>query len=721
MDNPKTQLVDKLKEANNVLVTVSANPSVDQLSAAIGLTLLLSKLNKHATAVFSGHVPSTLEFLKPEDTIEATTDSLRDFIIALDKSKADKLRYKVEDKMVKIFITPYRTSIGQDDLEFSQGDFNVDVVVALGVHSKEDVDQAITAHGRILHDATVATVNTQSGSELGSINWSDQQSSSLCEMVVALADLLKANSLDGQMATALLTGIVAETERFSNAKTTSTTMQASAKLMAAGANQQLVATKLEEGEELPPEEKPPSQPEGGGDVSQPPEEGSAGADGALRINHADEKPPAPPPEPSPESEPEPEPEPEKPVEQIRIDDQGQLQPLTPPGAPSSILPPPVDEPHIRQDHRTFLSAPAEPISSLMGEPGETHKAPDGSRLITQPPSMGGRLSAAAEPEDSYDPAMESLSLPKVEPPILSHNGPSHSASGPPPHEEPKSPPPPPVVPPPPTPPLAPPPPPPKKETEEKPDVLPRAVIDVMDDRTLNDIEQAVESPHYVAREVAKAAGDKKTLQSIEETVGSPHLEYEAHESEPPEPEVKAKAEPEGPAPSAPAADEPPADSSAASPSEPNLTIPDEPSTLPEPPKEDPAAQAALPEPSAPAADDDAQAPVPDADDARDAVAEAISAGGDGRSSLPPINALGTTDFGVPLHDDATSADATPPAFPQVPSPNIHIDSNGTLSYPQPSASGDDQQSSDNAAPASDASAPPPVPPPMMPPLPQHEP
>src|SRR3712207_8902319 len=41
-------------------------------------------------------------------------------------------------------------------------------------------------------------------------------------------------------------GIVAETERFSNNKTSSVTMSVSAKLMAAGANQQLVATKLQE-------------------------------------------------------------------------------------------------------------------------------------------------------------------------------------------------------------------------------------------------------------------------------------------------------------------------------------------------------------------------------------------------------------------------------------------------------------------------------------------
>jgi len=246
MDSAKTELADKLKNANNILVTVSRDPSVDQLSACIGLTLLLNKLGKHTAAVFSGQVPSTLEFLKPGDTLEKNTDSLRDFIIALDKSKADKLRYKVEDNVVRIFITPYRTSISQADLEFSQGDFNVDVVVALGVQRQEDLDAAITAHGRILHDATVTSINTSEEGGLGSINWTDKQASSLGELVTELAQTIGSDLIDSQIATALLTGIVAETNRFSNNKTSSQTMSASAALMAAGANQQLVATKLEE-------------------------------------------------------------------------------------------------------------------------------------------------------------------------------------------------------------------------------------------------------------------------------------------------------------------------------------------------------------------------------------------------------------------------------------------------------------------------------------------
>lgn len=244
--NAKQQIVDRLKQANNILITVSNNPSVDQLAACIGFTLLVNKLGKHGTAVYSGKTPSTIEFLKPEETLETNTDSLRDFIIALDKSKADKLRYKVEDKVVKIFITPYRTSISDKDLDFSQGDFNVDAVLALGVHERTELDQAIVSHGRILHDATVISVNNRDQGNLGSINWVDLNSSSLSEMLMELVKGLTADPLDGQMATAFMTGIVAETDRFSNDKTSPRTMTIASELMSAGANQQLIASKLSE-------------------------------------------------------------------------------------------------------------------------------------------------------------------------------------------------------------------------------------------------------------------------------------------------------------------------------------------------------------------------------------------------------------------------------------------------------------------------------------------
>lgn len=243
--NPKQQIVERVKGANNVLVTVSTNPSVDQLASAIGLSLMLTKLGKHATAVFSGSVPSALTFLEPNKTLEGTVDSLRDFIISLDKEKADKLRYKVEGDVVKIFITPYRTKISKDDLNFDQGDFNVDVVIALGVSKRDDLDEAIKAHGRILHDATIVTINTGSKeSDLGAINWQDPGASCLSEMLVSISEAFQGGLLDQQISTAFLTGIVSATDRFSNDTTSPKVMTMAAQLMAAGANQQLIANNL---------------------------------------------------------------------------------------------------------------------------------------------------------------------------------------------------------------------------------------------------------------------------------------------------------------------------------------------------------------------------------------------------------------------------------------------------------------------------------------------
>ena len=249
----KQQVIDQIKAVNNILVTVSRDPSVDDLTALIGLTAVLNKAGKHATAIFSGTIPAAINFLEPTKVIENTADSLRDFIIALDKEKADHLRYKIEGDMVKIFITPYRTTISSDDLEFSQGDLNAELVLALGVENKEHLDSVLATQGELIRDVKIITLSDGTRkSELGSIDWNDKNASCLSEMVCSVGEALKSETpiLDKQIATALLTGIVAATNRFSNIRTTSRVMTVAAQLMAAGADQQLIAAKLDEAHEI---------------------------------------------------------------------------------------------------------------------------------------------------------------------------------------------------------------------------------------------------------------------------------------------------------------------------------------------------------------------------------------------------------------------------------------------------------------------------------------
>ena len=236
------QVVSKINGAENVLVALSSNPSVDEMAAAIGLTMFLDKMGKHATAIYSGETPNALEFLRPKETFESNTSSLQDFIIALDKEKADHLRYKVDGAFVKVYVTPYRTTLSENDFEFSHGDFNVDLVVALNVKTATDLDGALREHGRIMHDASAINISAGEPGKFGELEWSDVNVSSVSEMIANLAFALQSKTeMDKDIATALLTGIVANTNHFSNEKTTPSTMNLSAKLMQAGADQQLIS------------------------------------------------------------------------------------------------------------------------------------------------------------------------------------------------------------------------------------------------------------------------------------------------------------------------------------------------------------------------------------------------------------------------------------------------------------------------------------------------
>jgi hypothetical protein len=701
----KQAIADRLKQANNILVTVSNNPTVDQLSSCIGLTLALNKMGKHATAVFSGSVPSTIEFLQPEKTIEKNTDSLRDFIIALDKAKADKLRYKVEDKVVKIFITPYKTSITDKDLQFSQGDFNVDVVIAIGVHSQTDLDQAITSHGRILHDATVATVNTKPGGELGTINWLDPAASSLSELIAELVDMLDPKLMDGQMATAMLTGIVAETERFSNEKTTPTTMSVSAVLMSAGANQQLVATKLQEPVAPPPAPAAPKDEHSTPKLQEPHEESSHTAeDGTLEIAHQNRDEPGTEEhhddhpegsgeqhqeehhdEPPKQEEPahidqapwQPEPEhreegqlseppkeehweppkvseqaPEPPAPQINIDEEGTLGlPPLPPQTPA----------HINNHSNESLLSTTDPTQHMAS-----------SHMILEPPAInGGDMGGASANSDEERPAGEPLQLPSPEgfgsagnsmfAPSASANITSPTMPYLPPSMTPGVGPatPPPVTPPSPaTGPAAAP-----FMTPSAQVVTPTTPPPAPAPASVAPLEPQVfvgsggpsgpSLPPLSAPEPAAPAGE--TLSQIEAEVQSPHL----GPSEAPAPSMDLGV--------------------------PNVPAPQNVAPTIMPPAPEPAAPAPAPAPS--------DAPSSDLASARNAVMQAI-AGTEPASQAPePIAALNAQPLGAPLHDAAPSPAA----------PVMDATANPTFTLP------------DAPPPTMPAGAPPATPPPMMPP------
>lgn len=239
------EIASKISEVHNILVALSSDPSVDEIAAAIGLSICLDRVGKRATSIYSGQTPNALEFLKPENTFETTADVLKDFVIALDKDKADHLRYKLDGDYVKIFITPYKSRIDEEDLEFSYGDFNIEFVLALNVANGIDLDDALREHGRVMHDAAIANMTTGNPGKFGDIEWSDKTASSVCEMAAKLLYSIGGkDALTGEEATAFLTGIVSATDHFTNAKTTANALRIASELMKSGADRQLIADNI---------------------------------------------------------------------------------------------------------------------------------------------------------------------------------------------------------------------------------------------------------------------------------------------------------------------------------------------------------------------------------------------------------------------------------------------------------------------------------------------
>lgn len=240
MENPSTpkqEFIEHLKSSHSILITIPKSPRVEDVASAIGLARILRTSGKKVSTVISSKLPGELVFLNPDKEISTSLDGIRDFVIEFDKSKADKLRYRAEDSVVKVFITPYGSQLSEKDLRFSQGEFNIDTVVVISASTRDSLDEAVANNPTILKSPKVVSITAgDKESSLGLINWHEQNASSVAEMLVSIGDAL-GSQLNKDSADALLSAIVAATDGFKNSKTTPKVLTIAAQLMASGADQ----------------------------------------------------------------------------------------------------------------------------------------------------------------------------------------------------------------------------------------------------------------------------------------------------------------------------------------------------------------------------------------------------------------------------------------------------------------------------------------------------
>lgn len=243
----KQELVEKIKAVDNILIMTGSSPKIDHLSACVGLFEILRDLNNNPAFVYSKDIPGAMSFLEPEKIAQKDVESLRDFIISFDQAKVDKFRYNQEGEHYNILLTPARLQvITEADMKYRKGDFNIDLILALGIENKASIDPAISEHSQLVSD--IPLVNIVAGrkdSSWDSVYWKEESAPALSEMVYELSQALdEAGKISKRAANALLTGIIDQTERYKDRQTKAHTMHISGELLELGADLQLINENL---------------------------------------------------------------------------------------------------------------------------------------------------------------------------------------------------------------------------------------------------------------------------------------------------------------------------------------------------------------------------------------------------------------------------------------------------------------------------------------------
>ena len=269
--NQAARVIRALSAGKQIVITVSRKPSIDQIVAAIGLASLINKQStpirpsgksgteiqvktqlepldtkpdnratRNAVVAFAGQVHPKIGFLQTDKIITKTVDNYRELVIAIDKNKADKLRYSLDKKMARVHISPFLSNqkgLSTKDLEIGSGDFNIDVLVAIGVNEASDLEPMIGDHIEMLKNCQ--TITMMSGQPTPSqifgaegakdkteksapkpagdrkfkyqpINWCQPQACCLSEMIFNLAKEMRFE-IDETVATIILTGFLSAT------------------------------------------------------------------------------------------------------------------------------------------------------------------------------------------------------------------------------------------------------------------------------------------------------------------------------------------------------------------------------------------------------------------------------------------------------------------------------------------------------------------------------
>lgn len=254
--NPKQQAHQLINKAQKILVATRKNPSEDSVGSILALSLVLEKMGKEIDMVTSGPVNSILSFLPKYNKINPDLKTSRNFVISLDTSKAKVASFSYDfskdGKKLNIYITPKEGSYDAKNVSSEACGFGYDLICILDNPDLETLGSIYERNTDLFYNTPIINIDRNPSNEhFGEINLVDITASSCCEVLYSLIESMGLDYIDDNVATCLLSGIVASTSSFQSSSTTPKSFTIAAQLIAAGADQQKIIQNFYKNKTLP--------------------------------------------------------------------------------------------------------------------------------------------------------------------------------------------------------------------------------------------------------------------------------------------------------------------------------------------------------------------------------------------------------------------------------------------------------------------------------------
>lgn len=246
--NESEQIVKAIKESKQILIAFPKNYSTDAVASAMALYLILKKQDKLVDVVCDGfNLPDNLKFLPEVKQIKSSLKNLQKFVINVDNQNGEieDFSYNLENGQLKIFITPKSGTFTPEDVTSKNSDYKYDLIFTLDAPDLESLGAIYQKYTSFFYNTTIINIDHKPENEhFGQINITNMNSVATAGVVFRLINTIDISLLDSDVATCILTGMIAKTKSFKTPNVTPQSLQVASKLLEAGADKDSVIKNL---------------------------------------------------------------------------------------------------------------------------------------------------------------------------------------------------------------------------------------------------------------------------------------------------------------------------------------------------------------------------------------------------------------------------------------------------------------------------------------------